>query len=211
MQSSMVSLSGISFYYLLFQFFTITFCSSFYAALCASFRKPLTANDMFIIKCWNSLNMQRDGSVKCSNRLSRERVSECNTKWQSFRRKTKPFLMLLWGKEQELPPPAACNLQLTQVNRRSKYWTKAGIKLYIYALPVFSSWLHKLQNRISCQCRFFYFTHTQTHIYHIYVRIFVALEALCGNWPLFSVKSRLCFRFGSGSTALHFHYVLLFA
>lgn len=27
--------------------------------------------------------------------------------------------------------PPACNLQLTQVNRRSKYWTKAGIKLYI--------------------------------------------------------------------------------
>lgn len=127
-------------------------------------------------------------------------------KMTNFCRKTQPFLMLLWGKEQELPPPS---LQLTQVNRRSKYWTKAGIKLYICPASLFI---------VIAQVTKSYFLpeqilllHTHTHIYHIYVRIFVALEALCGNWPLFSGKSRLCFRFGSGSTALHFHYVLLFA
>lgn len=150
--------------------------------------------------------MQRDGSVKCRNRLSRE----CNTKWQSFAAKRSHFSCFCGAKSKSCLPPA-CNLQLTQVNRRSKYWTKAGIKLYICPASLLIVIAQVTKSYFLPEQILLLHAHTHTHIYHIYVRIFVALEALCGNWPLFSGKSRLCFRFGSGSTALHFHYVLLFA
>lgn len=93
--------------------FSIFFAALLLCSLCSSFRKPLTANDMFIIKCWNSLNIQLDGSVKCS------RLEECNTEWQSFAAKCSHFLCFC-GATSELPSPApapcfqleTCNLLL---------------------------------------------------------------------------------------------------
>lgn len=148
--------------------------------------------------------MQRDGSVKCRNRLSRE----CNTKWQSFAAKRSHFSCFCGAKSKSCLPPA-CNLQLTQVNRRSKYWTKAGIKLYICPASLLIVIAQVTKSYFLPEQILLLHTHTHTHLSHLCAHFCGTRGTVWQLTPFFGkVQTLLSFRFWLNSFTLSLCFIV---
>lgn len=108
---------------------------------------------------------------------------------------------------------ASPSLQLTQVNRRSKYWTKAGIKLYIY-MPCQSSHPDCTSYKIvflasADSSTSLTHTHTHRHLSHLCAHFCGTRGTVWQLTPFFGkVQTLLSFRFWLNSFTLSLCFIV---